>query len=55
MLLRINGTVIERSKETINSDLKTGEIEINIVSFEILGFVKNYQCPFLVTKNMQKK
>ena len=31
-VVKINGKVVERSKETINPDLKTGEIEVNIIS-----------------------
>ncbi len=44
-VIKIKGTVVERSKETINSDLKTGEIEINIVSFELLGTCKELPMP----------
>ncbi len=44
-VIKINGTVIERSKETINSDLKTGEIEVKIVSFEILAYCKELPMP----------
>ena len=36
--------------------LKTGEIEVNINKFEVLGYLqRTYQCQFLVTKNMLKK
>ena len=44
-VVKISGTVIERSKETINSELKTGEVEVNIVSFEILGICKELPMP----------
>jgi len=44
-VIKISGNVVERSKETINSDLKTGEIEVNIVSYEILGFCKELPMP----------
>ena len=44
-VIKISGNVVERNKETINSDLKTGEIEINIVSFEILGSCKELPMP----------
>ncbi len=44
-VIKINGTVIERSKETINSDLQTGKIEVNINSFEILGACKELPMP----------
>ena len=44
-VIKINGKVVERSKETINPDLKTGEIEVNLISFEILGHCKELPMP----------
>ena len=44
-VVKINGKLVERSKETINPDLKTGEIEVNIISFEILGHCKELPMP----------
>ena len=44
-VIKINGTVIKRSDDTINSDLKTGEIEVNINSFEVLGTCKELPMP----------
>ena len=44
-VIKINGKVIERTKETINSDLQTGEIEVNINSFEVLGNCKELPMP----------
>ena len=44
-VIKIEGAVIERSKETINSELQTGEIEINIKSFELLGSCKELPMP----------
>jgi len=44
-VIKINGKVVERSVETINSDLQTGEIEINILSFEVLGTCKELPMP----------
>ena len=38
--MQINGKVIDREKETINNELDTGEIEVSIESFEILGSCK---------------
>ena len=38
-VVKIIGKVVERSKDTINSELKTGEVEVNINEFEILGSV----------------
>ncbi|MDA9077181.1 aspartate--tRNA ligase [Candidatus Pelagibacter sp.] len=44
-VIKINGKVVERAKETINTDLKTGEIEVNINSFEVLGTCKELPMP----------
>jgi lysyl-tRNA synthetase class II len=43
-VVKINGKVVERSKDTINSDLKTGNVEVVINSFQILG-----ECKELIT------
>ena len=39
-VIKIDGKVLERSKDTINKDLNTGEIEISIISYEVLGKTK---------------
>ena len=44
-VIKINGKVVERTKETINNDLQTGEIEVNINSFEVLGTCKELPMP----------
>ena len=44
-VIKIIGTVVNRSNETINSDLKTGEVEVNINSFEVLGTCKELPMP----------
>ena len=44
-VIKIEGTVIERTKETINLDLKTGKIEVKILSFETLGHCKELPMP----------
>ncbi len=44
-VLRISGVVIERNKDTINVNLSTGEIEISINDFEILGQTKDLPMP----------
>ena len=44
-VIKINGIVVERSLETVNSELKTGEIEVNINSFEVLGACKELPMP----------
>jgi aspartyl-tRNA synthetase len=44
-VIKINGKVVERSTDTINSELQTGEIEIDISSFEVLGTCKELPMP----------
>ena len=44
-VIKIQGTVLKRSNETINKDIDTGEIEISIKSFEILGTCKELPMP----------
>ena len=44
-VIKVNGIVIKRSDDTINSDLQTGEIEVNINSFEMLGTCKELPMP----------
>ena len=44
-VIKVNGKVIKRSSETINSELQTGEIEVDIKSFEVLGTCKELPMP----------
>ena len=44
-VIKVNGKVIERTKETINKDLLTGEIEVVIEKFEIIGKTKELPLP----------
>ena len=44
-VVKINGKVVERSKDTINSDLKTGDVEVTINSYKILGGCKELPMP----------
>ena len=44
-VVKFNGKVLERSKDTINKDLNTGEIEISIISYEVLGATKELPLP----------
>ena len=44
-VIKINGKVVERSSDTINSELQTGEIEVNIDSYEVLGTCKELPLP----------
>ena len=44
-VIKIEGKVINRSDETINPDIQTGEIEVVIEKFEILGVCKELPMP----------
>jgi len=44
-VIKVNGVVSERTSETINKELKTGEIEVKISSYEILGKCKELPMP----------
>ncbi len=44
-VIKINGKVINRSDETINKDIETGEIEVAIESFSILGTCNELPMP----------
>ena len=41
----VSGEVIKRSKETINKDLFTGEIELKVLSFEVLSAANDLPMP----------
>jgi len=44
-VIKIDGKVVNRSNETINKDIQTGEIEVVINEFEILGTCKELPMP----------
>jgi aspartyl-tRNA synthetase len=44
-VIKINGKVVKRSADTVNTDLQTGEIEVDIDKFEILGTCKELPMP----------
>ncbi|WP_415322609.1 aspartate--tRNA ligase [Candidatus Pelagibacter sp. Uisw_127] len=44
-VIKISGNVVKRSEDTINSELQTGEIEVNIDKFEVLGTCKELPMP----------
>ena len=44
-VVQINGEVVERSRDTVNKDIETGEIEIKIESFKVLGSCKELPMP----------
>ncbi len=50
-VIKVEGIVVERTKDTINSELKTGEIEIKIEKFEVLGYCKELPMPIFSDQN----
>ena len=44
-VIKVEGNVLKRSSDTINNEIQTGEIEIKINSFEILGKTKELPLP----------
>ncbi len=44
-VIKVEGIVLKRSNETINKDIPTGEIEINVHSFEVLGKTRELPLP----------
>ena len=44
-VIKIEGKVVNRSKETINKEILTGEIEVVILNFKVLGTCKELPMP----------
>ena len=44
-VIKVDGKVIERTKDNLNKEINTGEIEISIVSYTILGSTKELPMP----------
>ena len=44
-VIKIEGNVVERTKDTINQSISTGDIEVLIKAFEILGSTKELPMP----------
>ncbi len=44
-VIKVEGKVVNRSKETINSDIETGEIEVAIEKYQVLGTCKELPMP----------
>ena len=44
-VIRLNGKVVDRSTETVNKEIETGEIEVVVESFEVLGACKELPLP----------
>ncbi len=54
-VLQINGTVLQRSNETVNKDLSTGEIEVKINSHLILGSTKELPLPIFTDQEYSEE
>ena len=44
-VIRVEGKVVNRSSETINKEINTGEIELAIENFKVLGTCKELPLP----------
>jgi len=44
-VIKIEGKVVDRSNETINTDIKTGEVEVAIENYVVLGTCKELPMP----------
>ena len=44
-VIKIHGKVLGRSIDTVNNDIETGEIEVSINKFEVLGTCKELPMP----------
>ena len=44
-VIKIDGKVVERSKDSINKDIETGEIEVSIKTFQVIGECKELPLP----------
>ncbi len=44
-VIKINGKVVNRSEDTINKEINTGEVEVSIESFSVLGICKELPMP----------
>jgi len=44
-VVRIDGKVVERAKDTVNADLATGEIEVRVEDAEVLGTAEELPLP----------
>ena len=49
-VIKINGKVVERSQDSINKDIETGEIEVVIKNFQILGECKELPLPIFTDR-----
>ncbi len=44
-VIKVSGKVVNRTQDTINNDIETGEVEVSINNFEILGRCKELPMP----------
>jgi len=54
-VIKIKGKVVERSKETINQNIETGQIEVSINNFEILGKTKELPMPVFLDQDYSEE
>ena len=54
-VVHIKGKVLERTKETINSEISTGQIEIQVSSFEILSECAELPLPVFSDQNYSEE
>jgi len=53
-VISVTGILIERSKDTVNPKIKTGEVELKVSSLEVLGKALN-QLPFEINESTQTR
>ena len=53
-VISVTGVLIERSKDTVNPKIKTGEVELKVSSLEVLGKAVN-QLPFEINESTQTR
>lgn len=54
-VITVTGKVVARTEETINRNIPTGMIEVDVDDFELQSAQTNCQCRFLETRNIRKK
>ena len=54
-VIKIEGTVFKRSNDTINNDIKTGEIEVIIESYKVLGECEELPMPIFSDKDYSEE